>query len=153
MIFGIISWNSNIENQINGIRYIQMKVSWSNHRMQSRTVCIVHFWPKVWPDKILGETWHEIEHSGTIRVLWERQTLQEILETARKDLAEVLCRRPVLQFQYHRLPVRVLQSSGHLFESLPEMSHLVADQNDFVCTVNEVVLHVAKLFGKRFGKP
>lgn len=107
MVFGIILWNSNIQNQINGIRYVQMKIGRPNHGMQRRTIRVIHFRSKVRPNKIVRETRRDIEHSGAMGVFWERQTLQKVLKTGWKHLTEVLHWRPVLQFQYHWLVLGV----------------------------------------------
>lgn len=148
-IFG----NSNVDDEVAGVRHVDMKVGRPMFRVECVTVRDVHLRTEVRPHKEIGHTRGQIVLALPPRVVGERDAFHEVIEPIRQVRGEVVIRRPILELEQHAPALFIHHPGGEILEAVPE--HFKGDIRDGLARhgIDDGVLDVAKLLGEGVRTP
>lgn len=144
---------AHVAHDVHGIRNIEVKIRRSLIGVRGRAIGYIHLGPEVRPHEAFRKPSSEIETPVPPRVLTHREAFHEVFEAGRKHFGEVVRRRPVLQFEHHRLTFLILQALSVVLEPVPELLHRLVGDDVFGEAIYQVIFNFPKISGERLRFP
>ena len=148
-----ITGDAHVDQQIDSVAHVEVKVGAGFTGVQGVTVGDVHFRTQLRSEVTVRNVGGEVTIPFSQSVLLDWKVMDQVMISLGDKLCYVILCWPVLQFQQHWPSTAVLQSAGNILEPFPEPLERLVGNSLASQSVDEVRLEVTKVLAEGPGVP